>query len=779
MSSTSIHAWRALAGALLAIPAAATAQSTTDATVAAGDTPSPAEAAAPPAAEPATAPLGTGDIVVTARRRAENLQDVPVAITAFTGAALEVRNIRDITALDGLAPNVKVVESGSNTTTYLQIRGSVTTNPNPGYEPAAAMYIDGVYIGKAVGSSIDIAEIDHIEVLRGPQGTLFGRNTLAGAVSIVTRKPSGELGGTLKAGIGNYDRRLLQGSLDLPAFGPFSVTLAGLWSDQNGYIRTRANPVPQIPGPAPTVKRLGDKTSYAGRLAVRFRPSDTLTFDYSGDYSRLKTTPMLGVLQGIGAGGIFDPASPAYVGVPLGLYVQTERRPRDYYGTGGVDGAKLFEGVKTWTHALTGTLEVGEATLKSITAYRTLKWKQQLDLDGSPLPLAAAASNLDYKQFSQELQASGKAGRLFYTAGLYYFYDDGDSNNPQQFFGTTLERLADFNTDAYAAYAQVDWTPPILNDKLVLTAGYRYSKEKKRVLRGATAGGFTTIPFGTRASRTFSGSTPTFVAKYDLTDDINIYAKYSEGFKSGGFATDASTVQSSITPYDPETVDSIEIGTKARLLDGRLRVNLAAFFDKHKDQQIAVFQPTSAGFVTLVTNDARSQINGFEAEVQATPVDGLVLSANAGYTDAEFREFFAVVGGPNVARDRAFAFVPKWIASGSADITLLKHDDLQINLAGDLKYTGRYAALPYSTVATDDPNIFSTQTDSQTTLDARIVASRIPVGSGTIAVTGFVRNLFNEVSRTAGIDFGQAFGNIVTRNYNWPRTYGLDVSFRF
>jgi len=775
--NTSIHSWRALAVAALAVPTTGLAQTATDPAIAADQ---PATAAATQVnAAPRAVPEGTGDIVVTARRREENLQDVPVAITAFTGAALDVRNIRDITALDGLAPNVKVVESSSNTTTYLQIRGSVTTNPNPGYEPAAAMYIDGVYIGKAVGSSIDIAEIDHIEVLRGPQGTLFGRNTLAGAVNIVTRRPTGELGGTFKAGLGNYDRRLLQGSLDLPAFGPFSVTLSGLWSDQDGYIRTRANPVPFIPSPTPTVKRMGDKTTYAARAAVRFRPTDTLIVDYSVDYGRLKTTPLSGVLQGVGAGGIFDPASPAYVGVPLGLFAQPGRRPREYYGTGGVDGARLFEGVKTWTHALTASLELGDATLKSITAYRTLKWKQQLDLDGSPLPLAAAASNLDYKQFSEELQVAGKAGRLFYTAGLYYFYDDGNSDNPQQFFGTTLQRLADFNTDAYAAYAQVDWTPPILNDKLVITGGFRYSTEEKRVLRGASAGGFVTIPYDTRASRKFSGSTPTIIAKYDLTDDINIYAKYSEGFKSGGFATDASTVATAITPYKPETVDSIEIGTKAKLLDGRLRVNLAAFFDKHKDQQIAVFQPTSAGFVTLVSNDANSQINGFEAEVQALPVDGVVLSGNVGYTDAKFKEFFAVVGGPNVAKTRAFAFVPKWAASGSADVTLFKRDNLQINVAADLKYTGRYAALPYSTLATDDPNIYSTRTDSQTTLDTRLVASRIPLGSGTMTISGFVKNVTNEVSRTAGIDFGRAFGNIVTRNYNWPRTYGLDLSFRF
>lgn len=735
-----------------------------------------ADTSAPEAASTSTIP---GDIVVTARRRAENLQDVPVAITALTGAMLQERNITDVTALDGIAPNVKVVESNSNTTTYIQIRGSVTTNPNPGYEPAAAMYIDGVYIGKAVGSTIDIADIDHIEVLRGPQGTLFGRNTLSGAVNIITRKPSGEFGGMVKIGAGNYGRRVAQGNVDLPSFGNVSVKLAGLWSERNGYLKTRADPFGIVPGSTPTVKRLGDEKSQALRAAIRYEPSSDVVFDYTVDYNRVRNTPAQGTLQSLGTGGIFDPASPAYVGVPLNLYVQTNKRPRENYATAGVDGAKLFEGVKSWTHALTGTFEVGATTIKSITAYRDLEWQQSLDLDASPLPLAAAGSDLDYWQFSQEFQASGKVGRLNYTGGLYYFRDHGDAANPQQFFGTSLVNDAVFKTRAYAVYAQVDWNPPILDDKLTLTAGYRYSHERKTVQRFASAGGFITIPSDTRAAETFTGSTPTFVAKFDVTDDFNVYAKYSEGFKSGGFSTDATTPATAITPYDPEIVKSVELGSKLRLFDGRLRINAAAFFDKHNDQQIAVFTPTPAGFVTLTTNDARSKIKGFELEVQATPVDGLLLSANVGHTDAKFTEFFAVVGGPNVAATQAFAFVPRWVASGTADVTVVNRETLKVNVAVDVSHSGKNATLPYSTDPAANPNIYATLADAQTVVDGRLTFSRIPVGSSELQLTGFVKNIFNDASVTAGIDFGASFGNIVTRNYNWPRTFGADLTLRF
>lgn len=739
----------------------------------------PARAQDAPHSQQAQASPVLGDIVVTARRRSENLQDVPVAITALTGASLEERNISDVLALDGIAPNVKVVASASNTTSYIQIRGSVTLNPNPGYEPAAAMYVDGIYIGKSVGSTMEIADIEHIEVLRGPQGTLFGRNTLAGAINIVTRKPSGEWGGSVKLGVGNYDRRLGQATLDLPSFGNLAIKLSGLWSEREGYIKARANPYSQIPSSPPTVKRIGDEESQALRGAVRFTPTDDLTFDYTIDYNRVRNTPLAGVLQSVGENGIFDPASPSYIGVPLYLYVQTGSRPRDYYGTAGPDGQKLFETMDSTMHTLTAAWDVGGATIKSITGYREMDWGQSLDLDASPLPLAAAGSDLDYRQFSEELQVSGTAGRLTYTAGLYYFNDKGDLLNPQQFFGATMDSWALFKTDAYALYGQVDYTPPILNDNLILTAGFRYSHEKKSVERSASSAGFITIPDGTRAEETFKGSTPTFIAKYAFSPDFNIYAKYAEGFKSGGFSTDAATIEAAVTPYDPETVKSWEFGAKTRLLDGQILLNVAAYFDKHHDQQISVFSPSAEGFVTRTANGARSKIQGFEVELQAQLVDGVRINGNVGYTDAKFLDYFPVVGGPDAGNSYAFAFVPKWTASAGFEAQLYDSDNAVVTLAADLSHSSGYSSLPYSKDPAVDPNIYSTQVGALTTVDARLIVSDIPVGNSALQATLFGKNLFNAAERTAGIDFGAAFGNIVTRNYNWPRTWGLDLTLKF
>ena len=723
---------------------------------------------------------GVEDIVVTARRREENLQDVPVAISAFTGQMLEARNISDISSLDGLAPSVKVIESSSNTTTYIQIRGSVTANPNPAYEPAAALYIDGVYFGKAAGSTMDVADIANVEVLRGPQGTLFGRNTLAGAINIVTQKPSGELGGKIKVGAGDFGRRLLQGSIDLPRFGDFSVKLSGLMSERNGYISVSSNPYAGIPAQPRTVSRLGDESNRALRAAVRFEPTPDLIFDYAFDFNRIRNTPGSGTLQSVGEGGIFDPNSPIYSGVPLHLYVQDGKRPRTAYSSAGVDDAPLYERVKSYSHALTGTWDVGDATIKSITAFREMDWGQSLDLDASPLPIAAAASDLDYHQFSQELQASGTVGDQFnYTGGVYYFSDKGDVSNPQQFFGTTLESEALFKTRAYAVYGQVDYTPPILDEKLTLTAGLRYSNERKSITRFASAGGFVTIPDGTHGAKTFKGTTPTFIAKYAFSPDFNVYAKYSEGFKSGGYSADASTLRTAMMPYEQESVKSYEIGAKARLFDGKLQLNAAAYFDKHDDQQIQIFSPTLNGFVTLTANGARSEIKGFEVEATARPVDWLRISANVGHTDPRFTEYYAVEGGPNVADSWSFVFVPRWTASASGDVRLYKGDDLQVNFMVDLNYNSAYAALPYSKDPTYDPNIYSTRADAATVVDARLLFSKVPVGKSEAEMSFFVKNVFDDASRIAGIDFGSTFGNIVTRNYNHPRSIGFDTTLRF
>ena len=244
-----------------------------------------------------------------------------------------------------------------------------------------------------------------------------------------------------------------------------------------------------------------------------------------------------------------------------------------------------------------------ELTLKSISALRWIDWSNNLDLDGSPINIAGTELFTHYHAASEELQASGQIDRFHYTVGAFYFDDGGYTYNPQQFFGAfgpagvIYNSQYGYGTQNYAGYGQVDYNPPILDDKLTLTVGLRYSNETKSGSRfeSLTSGGasFVVIP-QINATKNYDSATPMFVAKYALTEDVNVYAKYAEGFKSGGFNGEAPTLQESVIPFSPETVEEYEVGIKSRWLDGKLNVNLAGFYDKHSDLQLSVFLGTGS-----------------------------------------------------------------------------------------------------------------------------------------------------------------------------------------
>jgi iron complex outermembrane receptor protein len=753
---------------------------------------------APAAADSGQAEGGIADIVVTAQRRAQNIQDVPIAITAISGAALEQRNITNVQQLNGLAPNVTIV-SRRNASSIIAMRGAVTFNPSIIYDPTVGLYIDGVYIGKSQGSVFDIADIENLEVLRGPQGTLFGRNTLAGAINIVTEKPSGELRGKFKLGYGNYNEKIARFSLDLPAAGALSAKISGFYFDRDGFVDIRSNPFPNVVNAlTPVVNELESRQNYAFRTALRLEASEALTFDLAADYSHLNNRSTLNQLVAFGKGGIFDPTSANYRGAlvnfgPANLYVQPNRRFSYGYATGGISNSPIYERSKTWSASLTGTLDLGDATLKSITAYREMNFEQAMDLDGTPLPLISSNLSNKYNSFSQELQVSGKTGGLVYTGGLYYFRDAAPTNNDQAYFGNSLLPCAncvqalsfarlyyDFTNTAYAAYAQLEWTPPILDEKLTLTAGLRYTSERRSSNTSRTNFGsgvqLATSYFNARAAETFKGTTPTFVARYEVNDDFNFYVRYAEGFKSGGFNGEGANAAAATLAFRPETIESLEVGFKADLFDRRLRINAAAFSDLHKDMQLAVFVP-SANLASIIANVGEARIKGFELEVQAIPIDGLNISANLGTLDAKYLKYLD--SGVNVAKDRAFPFTPKMTASVSVDARLAQTDFGDLHVLVDYKHSDSYYLFPYSLTPTAAQNVYSTEADSVDNVDLRVSLQKIPIGGGQMEATAYVRNLFDESNRVVGTDYGASFGGLVVAGYNDPRTYGLTLSYKF
>ena len=502
---------------------------------------------APAMAQDAQDSSGIGDIVVTAQKREENIQDVPIAISAVSSAYLESRGIQSIEDLSTIAPNVKFERApSSKTISQIAIRGSVTINPAITWEPAVGLYLDGVYIAKAQGSIFDVADLERVEILRGPQGTLYGRNALAGAVNLITAKPSGEAGGRAEVTYGSFDNVRLRGVLDLPRMGIFSVKLSGQYEKRDGLIQVVPNPVAGVFTALPTqVDRADSMKSHSFMVQVRAELSDAVTADYTYDYSKQDQTPPFAQLLRVNRNGdprdLFDPASPAYAFggafFPLDRYTNPTRQT-----VASIDGA-VYEKSRSYGHALTLTAELGALTLKSITAYRDLAWADGLDLDGSPMKVAFTQRITDYHAFSQELQATGKAmdDRLDYVLGAFYFSEKAETLGPQVFFGGGSDLQSDYgsHTKAFAVYAQLDYK---LTDALKLTLGGRYTHEKKDIRRylrvnvDAANGIFTptviaNIPAGAATDTKFNDFSPTVTRSYEISTNVNVYAPYARGFK--------------------------------------------------------------------------------------------------------------------------------------------------------------------------------------------------------------------------------------------------------
>ena len=728
-----------------------------------------------PGDQPVASTGGLEEIVVTAERREEKLRDVPIAVTSFNAATLSSRNITDIRGIQGFAPNVALVQSpGYQTETDLAIRGGVTINPAPYWDPTVGLYVDGVYIPKAIGNVTDLANIDHIEILRGPQGTLYGRNSLGGAVNIVTQKPTGIFGGYVTLGAGNYGSTEARGTLNLPKIGIFSLELSGVIQGHDGYIDAVSDPYHSPLASPSYLGKLDSVNSRAGRIALRADITDDITVDYAFDISYQKDTPNYSQLTN--------------VTLPfLTPYIQPNEGPSaGATNNGGFLGTRPFEVANVRAHSLTATWDVSdELTLKSISALRWIDWSNNLDLDGSPINIAGTELFTHYHAASEELQASGQIDRFHYTVGAFYFDDGGYTYNPQQFFGAfgpagvIYNSQYGYGTQNYAGYGQVDYNPPILDDKLTLTVGLRYSNETKSGSRfeSLTSGGasFVVIP-QINATKNYDSATPMFVAKYALTEDVNVYAKYAEGFKSGGFNGEAPTLQESVIPFSPETVEEYEVGIKSRWLDGKLNVNLAGFYDKHSDLQLSVFLGTGSA-ASVVRNAGSADISGLEFDFQALPLSWLSVTGAVGYLNTKYNTF--IDGGVNVANDRAFPYAPQFTASMSGDATLMDNDFGKLHFIVDYRHSDAYYQYPYSFNPAAGSYAGSTKASAQNIFDARLRLTDIQVPDGTIDIEMWGKNIGNDQYRINGIPFPPSFGSITLSYYGDPPTFGGDVTYHF
>ncbi|MBK6278021.1 MAG: TonB-dependent receptor [Gammaproteobacteria bacterium] len=704
---------------------------------------------------------GIEEILVTAQRREERLQDVPIAISAISAEQIERRRIDNVLDLKSLAPNLMVSRyPNSNVVSQVAIRGGVTVNAAMYWEPSTGMYLDGVYLGKAVGSVFDVVDIERIEVLRGPQGTLYGRNTMAGAVNLITRKPSGEFSGSATVELGNYDHRVEKFSVDLPKVGIARMSFGVRSESRDGLVDLESG----SPG-----TELDSRDNFGARFALGLDISDCVVADYRFDYTDVDQMPPHSQLYSVTPSNALFTAAAAYAS-----------REREDSAATNWPG---YEQLELKGHALTLGWDINETnTLKSITSYRDLRNDDSVDLDGVPLTIATANRISDYDQTSQELQWIGSTSRLHYVLGLYYYEDDGYTINPHVFFFGTDSSQYGFGAEAMAAYAQFDFRA---TDALTLTAGLRYTDEDKDTERHKTVTGAGAPIARVEADASFSDTTPMASAAYRFSDQLNVYLKYSEGFKSGGFMGEAGNAVEAVTPYDPEQQSTWEVGAKMSTEDGQLQLNTAAFHNEIDDMHVNQF--TGLPGVSVVRNAGQATTQGVEIEGIWLPTDALRLQLSYGYLDAEWDEFMEApaIGQPisNVADNRSFPHAPEHTLNLMADARLAQTAWGELRALADYSYTASFYAYAYQleTIDTRRATAGNTEVDAYGLLNLRLSLSEIPVGGpGSAEFTLWARNVTDEQDPVNFIDFGPGFfSNYTLAYFQEPRTYGASFSYRW
>lgn len=596
----------------------------------------PALASADAAADPAAGKLTIEEVIVTSRKKEENLQKTPIAVTALTTAGLENRTIANITDIANFVPNVQFQAgpaggSGAN----FFIRGIGVADWIAALEPGVGSYIDGVYLGRTTGGAFDLLDIERIEVLRGPQGTLFGRNTIGGAVSVITAKPTDALEGEIQGVAGSREKWGAKGWINLPMVEEkLAARLSFRAETQDGYGKRLFDDT-----------TAGDKEIWSARAAVRWHASEDVIIDLSGDY--WKRDGGADFTHTLALNQLFFPDTSQYV-------------TSDRYATwSGLQGGNDTE---IWGIGATAEWRAADnLTLKSITAYRKLDQSTGVDFDGTPIAHVDQLAITDQHQFSQEFQISGENfdSRLNWLLGLYYFEEKIDQFIPLTsvafFGGGTLHQDNYHDNKNAAVFAHATYA---LTDQLNMSAGLRYSYEKKQQTfdHYLDVGIIVPILDNEFIEDSWKKLTPKVGLEYQATDDVLLYVSYSSGFRSGGF-NGRPINTASISSYDPEIANVYEAGVKSQLFDNRVQLNLAAFYNDYKDLQLTLPEMTPSGPAIIAQNAAKARIYGFEAEGMMRLTESLDINFGAGYLNAKYKE---VDPSAEFTVDDPLITTPKW-----------------------------------------------------------------------------------------------------------------------
>lgn len=716
------------------------------------------------------------EIIVTARRTEESLQDVPAAVSAFNGAALERLGATEATGLQGAVPNLNVVQGrGSSNATNVYIRGVGQPDALQTFDPAVGFYVDGVYYSRIRGTQMELFDLDRVEVLRGPQGTLYGKNTIGGAISLVTRRPGagGEPHALASLTVGDYDQREMRVTASSPITDNFALGGAFFAATRDGYV-TNPN----------TGEEYNDRNAWGARVAAAFDPTSNFSIDFAVDYTEEDNALTMG-----------QPTNTLTNVLGTVLYPVPADAPEFNFEAVATPGLPNSSTMNHGGASLRMAWDLGNNwTIKSITGARELEYADYVDIDATALELGDVFVAVDQDQFSQELQAIYEGDRLTVVSGLYYLNENIDSHQEAYadafvigFAGlTSFTRTIDdeLETTSQAAYINGSFD---LTDRLSVSAGLRYTEEEKQYFR-TTSTFYSNAAFnGTfafDAEDTWDDTSGTISLDYRASDNVLLYGRIAQGFKSGGFngrANDPGSDQ----PYDPETVVSYEVGAKTDWMDGRLRANLAVFHNDYEDFQARVSRLVTSpsqpveGPDFAVLNAGAMQISGAELELTYLATDALRLDAQIGYLDAEYEEFFEerIIATVPTIVDRSFqepAFSPDWTARFGANYEFDLADNGSLTLNGSARYRSEMA------LAVDNSDVFTGTIfpgmwqDDYWLYDASLTW-RDPNEQFSVGVVG--RNLSDEVYRTDAQEFSSV-GGIRTAYYGAPRTYSLVLTAR-
>jgi len=710
------------------------------------------------------------EIVVTARKRAENMQEVPVAVSAIGLAELDQRFASDLQGFANAAPNLVIddLQQGPGSPAAIAIRGIGSTDVEKSFDPAVGVVVDGIFIGSNSGSMIKALDLQSIEVLRGPQGTLFGRNAIAGVILVNRRRPSLDaLGGEVRLGYGNYNDITGDGYVNIPVSSTLAIKLNGAYHEHDGYVYD-----------ATLGHKVGHLEYKTGGASFLWQPNDAVDVYYRYDKGeQTQDTPALNNnAQPDQVFCFYYDQCAASVHTPQG-------GSRRVVLSNGFDRNAWFD---TDMHVFNATWRVADGyEINYLFGYFKTKEAVYQDWDGTPLTLYHTDRPATYDQYSHELRLTRTSDRLNYTIGLYAWKSQyqidllsyigfadflyGPDVVPP---GTVLDvpQSVRQKTTSYAGFFEADWK---FTDQLSMTVGGRYTRDRKESgvkdplfqAQLDTLGG----SFSNPSHKSWNEFTPKAALTYQFTPDVMSYIQYTRGFRAGGYSGRPGTYEAATKPYNPETVDNYEIGMKSEWFEHRLRFNVTGFFMKYNDKQEEQSYPTSdgTGQQTLILNASTAEMKGAELELVAQPLAGLTISATMGLLDAKYTKFTDPITGTDLTHlDLRRAPKVTWTLEPVYQWNVLGGE---MTARGSWHYVDKMQLTCFNSpqTANGQQNIF----------DASLAYRR-----NNTTVTVYGENLTNVDSYTVGFDVGASPNFAGLWSYTAtrpPRLYGVSISQKF